>query len=102
MKPALKSSLVEYMMERPFSLLNDGTSHTAINKINALSPFIFDVNNSLCVEFKFYDMFATSGEHCSKASTLFDAIDSSLTKEELDWGNVVSLGLDNMEFKHWE
>ena len=41
-------------------------------------------------------MCATSREHCSKASILFNAVDSPLTKEGLDWGNVVSLGLDNM------
>ena len=34
--------------------------------------------------------------HCTKASTLFDAIESSLTKESLDLDNVVySVGLDN-------
>ena len=63
--------------------------------MNAFCALIFNVNNSKLVEFKFYDMCATSWEHFSKASTLFDAIDSSLTREGLDWGNVVSLGLDN-------
>ena len=86
---------LEYMMGRPFSLVNDGTSDTAIKKMNTLCALIFDVNNSKRVEFKFYDMCTTSreqfcnmctpsGEHCSKANTLFDAIDSSLTKEGLD------------------
>ena len=87
---------LDYMIGRPFSLVNDGTSDTAIKKMNALCALIFDVNNSKSVEFKFYDMCTPSGEHCSKASTLFDAIDSSLTKEGLDWDNVVySFGLDN-------
>ena len=66
-------------MERPFSLVNDGTSDTAVKKMNALCALIFDINNSKCVESKFYHLCATSGEHCSKASTLFDAIESSLT-----------------------
>ena len=95
MKPALKSSLVEYMMEGPFSLVKDEASDTAIKKMNALRALIFDVNKSKRVEFKFYDMCATSGEYCSKASTLFDAKDSSLTKEGLDWDNVASVGVDN-------
>ena len=63
--------------------------------MNASCALIFDVNNSKCVEFKFYNMCATSGEDCPNASTLFAAIDSSLTKEGLDWDNVASFGLDN-------
>ena len=47
------------------------------------------------VEFQFYDIYATSGEHCSKASTLFEAIDGTLTKDGLDWDNIVCVGLDN-------
>ena len=49
MKPTLKFSLVEYMMEGRFSLVNDGTNDTAIKQMNALSALIFDVNNSKCV-----------------------------------------------------
>ena len=71
MKPALKSSLIEYMIEGPFSLVNDGTSDTAIKRMNALCALIFHVNNGKRVEFKFCHLCATSGEHCSKASTLF-------------------------------
>ena len=40
-------------------------------------------------------MCATSGKHCSKTSTLFDTIDSSLKKEGLDRDNIVSVELDN-------
>ena len=64
--------------------------------MNASCALIFDVNNSKRVEFKFYNMCGTSREHCPNASTLFDAIDSSLTKEGLDWDNVTSFGLDNV------
>ena len=71
MKPASKSSVVEYMMEGSFSFVNDGTSDIAVKKMNALCALIFDVNNSKRVEFKFYDTCATSGEHCSKASAYF-------------------------------
>ena len=92
MMPALKLSL----KEQPYALVNDGTSDTELKKMNSVCAQIFDVKNiSKRVEFKFYDMCATSGEHCSKASTLFDAIDNTLTKDGLDWDNVVSIGLDN-------
>ena len=40
-------------------------------------------------------MCATFREHCLKASTLFEAIDGTLTKDGLDWDNIVSVGLDN-------
>ena len=40
-------------------------------------------------------MCATSGEHCSKAVTLFNKIDETLSKDGIDWCNVISCGLDN-------
>ena len=33
-------------------------------------------------------MCATTGEYCSKASTLFEAINGTLTKDGLDWDNI--------------
>ena len=69
--------------------------------MNALCALTFDVNNSKRVKFKFYYICVTSGQHCTKASPLFDAIDSSLTKEGLEWDNVVSIGLDNTNSNIW-
>ena len=71
MHPSLKYTLVEYMKEQPFALVNEGTSDGGIKKMNALSANVFDVNNLKHVELKFYNMCATSGEHCSKPVTLF-------------------------------
>ena len=63
--------------------------------MNALCAYNFDVNNSKCVELKFYDMCATSGEHCSKAATLFNKTDEAFSKDGIDWCNVISCVLDN-------
>ena len=71
MYPSLKRTVVKCMRTQPFSLVNDGSSDSGIKKMNALCAYIFNVNNSKPVEFKFYDMCSTSGEHCSKAETLF-------------------------------
>ena len=54
---------LECLKGRSFSLVNDGTSDTAIKKMNALCALIFDVNNTKRIEFKFYDMCTPSGEH---------------------------------------
>ena len=63
--------------------------------MNVVCCRIFGVDTSKRVEFWFYNMCATSGEPCLKASTLFEAIDGTLTKDGLDWDNIVSVGLDN-------
>ena len=95
MGPALKHTLVQCLVSQPFFLVNDGSSDTGVKKMNALCAYIFDVNNSKRVEFKFYSMCSKSGENCSKASTLFDKIDDTLRGDGVEWTNVVSFGLDN-------
>lgn len=95
MQPSLKTSLVDYMKKKPFSLVNDGSSDTGIKKMNALCAYIFDVNNCKRVEFKFYNMCTTTGEDCSKAYTLFAKIHETLNDDVIHWSNVVSFGLDN-------
>ena len=92
---SLKRTVFECMRTQPFSLVNDGSSDFGIKKMNALCAYIFDVNNSKRVKFKFYDMCSTSGEHCSKAETLFTAIKKKLTDDGIGWEYVVSFGLDN-------
>ena len=79
------------------TLLNDATiSNTGLKRMKALCCQIFDVDTSKWVECQFYNMRGTSGEHCSKASTLFQAINGwTLTKDGLDWDNIVSVGLGN-------
>ena len=95
MMPALKSSLLGVMKEQLYALVNDATIDAGLKKMNAVCCQIFDVDTGKRVEFQFYDMFATSGEHCSKASTLFEAINRTLTKDGLDCYNIFSVGLDN-------
>ena len=41
-------------------------------------------------------MCSTSGEDCSKAETLFTVINDAFKSDDLDWENVVSVGLDNI------
>ena len=93
--PTLPSYLVNYMTENPFAMVNDGSNDSGISKMNPVCVYIFDIERSKQVEFKFYSMCSTTGEHCSKSQTLFDKIDSTLTSDELDWDNVVAIGLDN-------
>ena len=40
-------------------------------------------------------MCETSGERCSKAVTLFNKNEEILSKDGIDWCNVISCGLDN-------
>ena len=50
MTPALKTELVNYMIEHPFGLINDGSSDSGVKKMNAMCVHIFDVNRSKRVE----------------------------------------------------
>ena len=95
MRPLLRNELTEYMKEQPFALINDGSSDTGLQKMNAVAVQIFDVTRSKKVECKFYDMCVTSGEDSGKAENLFNAIDSTMQKDGVDWDNVVRIGLDN-------
>ena len=40
-------------------------------------------------------MCVTTGEDCSKAYSLFDAINNSFIRDDIDWDNAASIGLDN-------
>ena len=95
MMPNLHDYIVSYMKEQPYSLVNDGSSDSGVDKMNPVCALIFDVNKSKQVSFKFYDMCVTRGEHCSKAATLFDAIEEKLLKEGVSWENCISMRLDN-------
>ena len=95
MMPSLTDYLTSYMKENLFSLVNDGSSDTGIQKMNAVCAHIFDVNQSNKMEIKVYDMCTPSGEDCSKAETLFNASDSGFVKDDLSWKHCLSVGLDN-------
>ena len=91
----LRNQLTEYMKEKPFSLVNDGSSDTELKKMNAVAVNIFDANQSRKVECKFYDMCVTTGANGGKAEKLFSAIDSTVKSDGFNWDNLVSIGLDN-------
>ena len=95
LSPELKGYLCDFMKNEPYSLVNEGSNDSSVKKMNATCALIFDVNRSKTVDFRFFDMCTTTGEDCSKAQTLFDAIDQALKKQEVTWGNCISLGVDN-------
>ena len=68
---------------------------TEVQKMNVLCSCMFDVTNSKHVDFTLYDMCVTSGKHCSKAVTLFNKTDGTLSKDGIDWDNTITSGLDN-------
>ena len=91
----IKSDLVEYMSENPYALVNDGSSDCGPSKINPVRIYILDVKRSKQVEYKFFSMCSTSSKNCSRAETLFTAINNAVKNDNLDWDNVVPVGLDN-------
>ena len=93
--PELKGYLCDFIKNEPYSLVNAGSNDSSVKKMNATCALIFDVNRSKTVDFRFFDMCTTTGEDCSKAQTLFDAIDQALKKQEVTWGNCISLGVAN-------
>ena len=44
---------------------------------------------------KFYDMCVTSAEDCSKADSLFEAVNQCFIKDGIDWENAVNICLGN-------
>ena len=97
--PTLHESLVTYMQNRPLSICNDGSSDSGIKKMNPVCINIFDANNSLQVQTKFYDMCVDTRVDRSKSETLFNAINDKFVKDDIHWQNVISVGLDNSSAK---
>ena len=83
------------MSDNPYALVNDGSSDCGLLKINLVCVYIFDVQRRKQVEFKFYSMCSTTWEDCSKAETLFTAINNAFKKDHLNWDIVVSVGVDD-------
>lgn len=81
--PSLRRNLVNYMAANPFSMVNDGSNDSGIYKMNPLCVYIFDIERSKQIKFKFYWMCSTTGEHCSKSQNLFNKIDSTFISDEL-------------------
>ena len=95
MMPELKSYIVSQMKAEPYSLVNDGTSDTGLKKMNAACALIFDTKKSKEVEFKFYNMCSTTGEHASTAETLFQSIQTAMNNDGISWSKCISFGVDN-------
>ena len=83
---ALMSSLkaTAYIKIDAFSILNDGSSDTGLEKINVVCIHIVHVH--MCI---------TSVNHCSTFEILFNTIDSIFTLNEISWEQCVTIGLDN-------
>lgn len=78
------------MIENPYSIVRDGSNDSGLSKMNPVYIYIFDIEWSKQVEFKFYLTCLTSGEHCPKSGDSF-----TMNSDNLDWVNIVFVGLDN-------
>ena len=83
------------MSENPYAFLIDESSDCGPSKMNPVCVYIFDVKRSKQGEFKFYSVSSTSGDDCSKTETILSVINDAFKSDDLDWDNVVSVGLDN-------
>lgn len=63
--------------------------------MNAVSINTFGVNRSKKVEWKLWYLYVTTREDSAKASSLFGAINETLTKDGIEWNNTVTIGLVN-------
>ena len=96
MMPSLKVCLTAYMkIDTSWLIVNDGSSDTGLEKMNAVCTHILDVERSNKVEAKFFNMCSTSGKPCSTAGSLFNAIDNTFTSDEISWEQCASIGLNN-------
>ena len=95
MMPSLQAYLTAYMKIGIFAIVDDVSSDTGLEKVNAPGTRIFDDERSNKVEVKFFNMCITSGEHCSTTESLFNAIDNAFTSTEISWDQCVRIGLDN-------
>ena len=74
--PPVKAYLTAYIKINTFTIANDGSSDTGIEKINTACTHMFNVERSDKVQVKFFNIGTTSGEHCSATERLFNAIDN--------------------------
>ena len=51
----LKGYLCDFMKNEPYSLVNDDSNDSSVEKMNATCAYIFDVNRSKTVDFRFFD-----------------------------------------------
>ena len=87
----LQSSLIEHMLEEPFSLATDGSNDSGLQKMNPLTVRYFDVNRGR-VSTQLLDMCLTS---VSTAEEIFAKINDTLVRYNIDWNLCVAFGVDN-------
>ena len=85
MMPSLKAYLTTYMKINKFAIVNDGSTDTDLEKMNAVRTHIFDGESSNKVEVKFFNMRTMSGEHCFTTESLFNTINNAFTSDEISW-----------------
>ena len=70
--------LIEHCKTHPFSVCNDGSNDTGLEKINPVCLQIFDVNRSKKVTSHFLNICLTSAKNASTAAYIFDKINENL------------------------
>ena len=80
------------MKQMPYSLSVDGSNDTGLSKMNPLTVRIYDVNEKVVLQ-KFLDLCLTTGANASKASDIFDAINSVGEKNNIPWDNCTAFGV---------
>ena len=93
--PQCHKYVADFCKTHRFSVGNDGSNDTGIDKMNPLTIKIFDVNNSETVTNHFFSMCLTEGEDCCKAYKIFEAIENAFDEDSIPWYNCVSLSVDN-------
>ena len=89
--PFFQQNLVEHIKKNPFSIAIDGSSDNDIEKTNALTVRILDVNCGN-VRTLFLDMCMSSS---STAEGIFSKMDDAFTTHYISWDNCLGLGVDN-------
>ena len=74
-----------------YSIATDGSNDQGLQKMNPVTVRLFDINQHKVVT-KFFDMCPSTS---STAVGIFNAINASVTKNDLTWDNCVSLAVDN-------
>ena len=89
--PDLRSILIDQMKKSCYSIATDGSNDQGLQKMNPVMVQLFDINQHKVVT-KFFDMCPSTS---STAVGIFNAINASMTKNDLTWDNCVSLAVDN-------
>ena len=90
--PDLQSILIDQMKTSCYSIATDGSNDQGLQKMNPVTVQLFDINQHK-VATKFFDVCSSTS---SAAVGIFNAINASMTKNDLTWDNCVSLAVDNM------